>query len=111
MTQELLAPLRRAAFNLQHLAELESFQTWVSQVKRNRNGGDACWGEPLVAKVAGRSKGEATRREFVVKLIHAAFELAAFDADAEIADAPGEKLVVLEAFPGWVGCGLHGIYR
>src|SRR2546429_3713262 len=62
MTQELLAPLRRAAFDLQHLAELESFQTRVSQIKRNRNGGDAGPREPLLAAIAGLPEGDAPRR-------------------------------------------------
>ncbi len=70
--QELLAPLGRSAFDLQHLAQLEGLQAGMSEIKRNCDGRDASRREPLVPQVAGRSKYEAALGELFIKLIYAA---------------------------------------
>src|SRR5260370_31431393 len=44
--QELLAPLGRSAFDLQHLAQLEGLQAGMSEIKRNCDGRDASRREP-----------------------------------------------------------------
>jgi hypothetical protein len=90
VAEELLAPLGSSTFDLQHLAQFERFEAGMGEIKRNRDGRDAGWRKPLVAQVAGGAESEAARREFVIELIYAGFELAAFNADAEIANAPGK---------------------
>ena len=78
----------------------ESLQARMRQIKRNRDGGRPGGREPFVAQIAGRPKRQAARAQFFVELRDAAFELAAGNAHAEIADAPVEKLVVFRGYPG-----------
>src|SRR5215469_7976318 len=53
VAQELLAPLRCAAFHFEHLAQLESFETRMRKIKRDGDLGHAFGRKPLVAEIAG----------------------------------------------------------
>ena len=97
--QQHLAPLRRSAFYFQHLAKFQRAQTGVSQVERHRDGGYAFRREPFVAQVAIGTHAHAAGGEILVKFADARFQFA-FDADAEIADAKREQLLVFEGDPG-----------
>src|SRR5437016_6143060 len=90
MAQQLEAPLRSPALDFEHLMEFERLQTRMREIERNGNGGDTCRREPLVTQIAGGAEGETTGGNLVVKLCHAPFQFTAFDANAEVANAPGQ---------------------
>src|SRR5205809_1052990 len=82
----------------------------MGQVEGNGNGGNAVRREPLVAKVAAGTEGDSTRGELGIELTDSGLELALFDADAEVADAELEELLVFERGPRRL-CGyLHWFY-
>ena len=66
----------------------------MRQVKRNRDSGRALRRKPFIAQIAGRTKRQAMRAEFVVELRDAALELASRNPRAQIADAPLKQFVV-----------------
>jgi len=103
--QELRAPLGRAALHLHHLVQLERLESRVGEVEGQGDRGHAVRAEPFVAEVAGRPQAEAARLELGVEALHARLELAARDAQVEIADAYAEELVVLQGRPG----GIHAL--
>ncbi len=99
VAQQHLAPFGGAAFHFQHQAELERLEARVRQIERDGDRARALRGEPLVAQVAIGPECDTAQREVVVKLAEARFELGAFDADAEIADADGQEFFVTERGP------------
>jgi len=108
VAQEHLTPFGGAAFDFEHLAELEGFEARVREVEREGDGGGAGGGEPFVAEVAIGAEGDAAEGEFVVELAEAGLEFGAFDANAEVAYAEGEEFLVFERDPSWRsggGCG------
>ena len=97
VAQQHLAPFGGAAFHFQHLAQLQRLEARMREIERDGDGGSAFGGEPFVAQVAIGTEGDAARGEVVVKLADARLELAAFDADAEIADANASSSSSLSA--------------
>ena len=67
MPQQHLAPFRGAAFDIQHLVQLQSLQSWVRQIKWNRETRDAIGREPFLGKPHVRAKVERSGRELAIK--------------------------------------------
>ena len=103
VTQELQAPLGRAAFDLEHLAQLERLQPRMRQPERNGDERLLRRSEPLVAEVARGPEGNAARRQLLVQLRDARLELRACEAHAKIAHAHGQKLFIAGAGPRRLG--------
>ena len=99
MTQDPQARPWIAAFDLQHLGELELRQTRMRQVEGNRDAGDAVRGEPLVGQPVVRAERQAARVELGVELRDPLLDLGAFDRQPEVAHADPQQLLVAERRP------------
>src|SRR4029079_9498039 len=98
--QELHAPRRRAALDLEHHPALERLEARVRQEERDADRGLAGGGEPLAGEEERRTKLEPLFRQLPVDLERPRLKLGAADAHAEIADAEVEEVVVRELLPG-----------
>ena len=83
-----------AAFDFEHLRELELREPRVREVERNRDAGHAVGREPFVREPVVRPERQPARVELGVELRDPRFELGALDRDAEIAHADLEQLLV-----------------
>ena len=102
VSQELRAPLRRAALDLHHLVQLELLQAGMREIEGDGDGRDTIRAEPLVAQVTGGPQEQPARFELAVEPGDARFELAALDANAEVTDAKAQKLFVAQGGPGGI---------
>ena len=80
------APGPGAAFDFEHLAQLEPRESWVRQVEWNRHSRDAVWRKPVVRKPEVRAKIQAPRIELLVDFGDSSFERRPFDGDSQIAE-------------------------
>ena len=94
VAQDAQARLRVAAFDLEHLRQLELRQPRVREIERNGDAGHAVRREPLVGQPVVRPERQAARVELGVDLRDALLELGALDREAEIAQAHLEQLLV-----------------
>jgi hypothetical protein len=100
VAQDAHAPLLAAAFDLEHLRELEPRQPRVRHVERDGDTGHAVGGVPVVRQPEERPKvADAARFELAVERADARHQLATANAQAEIADAQIEQLLVRPRLP------------
>ncbi len=71
----------------------------MGHVERNRDAGNAVGREPVVGQPAVRSERNPSPVQLVIESLDAILEYAAFDTDAEVTDAPVQKLVVRQVHP------------
>ena len=88
-----------AAFDFQHLRELELGQPRMREVEGNRDARHAVGREPFVGEPVERAEDEPARVELGVDLGDPRFELGAFDRQPEIAHPDLEQLLVAERRP------------
>ena len=97
--QDPQARLGIAAFDLEHLRELELREPRMREVERDGDAGDAVRREPLVRQPVVRPERQAARVELGVELRDARLELGALDGQPEIAHPDLEQLLVAERRP------------
>ena len=110
MPEEHLAPIGGAAFDFQHLVQLEGLEARMRQVKGNGNRRHTFRREPLVAELAIRSQRDTACRKLIVELLDARTQFAMLDPNAKIADAHCKQLLILKSAPKRLGL-LHCFYR
>ena len=95
VAEDLQAPLRRAALDLEHLGPLELLQPRVGQVEGNRHARHAVGREPFGGKPEVRVEPrQPAGGQLAAKLGDDGLERAALDADVQIADPQIHQLVV-----------------
>ena len=98
VAQDLQARSAIAAFHFEHLRQLELFEPRVRKVERDRDAGHAVRRKPLVGQPVMRPEPDAARLELAVDK-RCALRAGALDAQAEIAHADLEQLLVAERRP------------
>src|SRR5438105_14389644 len=73
------APLRGAAFDLEHLVELKLGQSWMEQLEGNGDPGNRVRGEPLIRQPDMRSKEKVLGFQLALKLTELFFNRTAID--------------------------------
>jgi hypothetical protein len=84
------APLRRSAFDLQHLCLFQGSESWMGKVERDGNARHSIWREPFVGEPEMRAKVETASIQFIVQLGDLISDLTAFHCDVEIAETQVE---------------------
>src|SRR5579863_9184131 len=107
MAQQHLAPLRGTAFHLHHLVHLERLESWMREIEGNGNSRHACRREPFVSQITIGPQGHSARSKLVVKVANALLKLAPLNADAQIADADIQQLLVSKRDPRRLCSHLH----
>src|SRR5262249_1200682 len=105
-----LTPISSAAFDLQHLVQLEQFESWMRQIKGNRNVRHTFRREPLIAQIAIRPQGNTAGGKLAVELLNPRLQLAVLDLNTEIADAEREQLLILGCVPKRFWSRLHCVH-
>jgi hypothetical protein len=93
VAQDAHAPLVLAAFHLEHLRLLELFEPRVRQIERDRDGGGAVGGEPLVGEIEVDGAAQPLGSHILAKLSDALGERP-LDGKREIAHADVEQRFV-----------------
>src|SRR5438067_12564812 len=98
--QDAHAPLRRSAFDFEHVRALEPLEARMRKIEGNRHTRHAVGREPFVRQPEmGLEVDEPAPFELLLKRGHAIREHTPFDADAQLAHAEIEELFVRPVLP------------
>jgi hypothetical protein len=96
-----------AALDIEDLGTLESFQTGVSEVERDRDPRNAIGREPFFGEPEVGLDTQVSRLELAVEPLDRLLEPRSLELDPEVAEAPLEEFLGRTFLPGMEACHGH----